>query len=86
MSADAGRPAGPGTSRTPLTQVEAHAHKDDESKPRAEHGGEVHDADDDVRDGGDDAEDDVAGRKDGDVALGQPTGVSTVTLCRRVLT
>lgn len=86
MSLGTGSPAGPGTPRTPLTQVEAHAHKDDESKPRAEHGGEVHDADDDVRDGGDDAEDDVAARTDGDVALGQPSGVSTVTLCGRALT
>lgn len=48
-----------------LTQVEAHTHEDDEAKPGTENRGEVNDTDDNVRNGGDDAEDDVAGGQEG---------------------
>ena len=43
-----------------LTEVEEHAGEDDESKPDAEVGHKVDDGDDDVTDGGQDAEQDVA--------------------------
>lgn len=44
-----------------LTQVEEHAGEDDESEPDAEVGDKVDDGDDNVTDGGKDAEQDVAG-------------------------
>lgn len=44
-----------------LTQVEEHAGEDDESEPHAEVGDKVDDGDDNVTDGGKDAEQDVAG-------------------------
>lgn len=49
----------------PLTQVEAHTHEDDEAKPGTEDRGEVNDADDNVCNGGDDAEDNVAVGREG---------------------
>lgn len=44
----------------PLTEVEGHADQNNESEPNAEIGAEVNDGDDDVTDGGEDAEQDVA--------------------------
>lgn len=46
-----------------LTDVEDHAGENDESKPDAEVRHEVDDGDDDVTDGGKDAEQDVAGSR-----------------------
>lgn len=46
-----------------LTEVEDHAGEDNEPKPDTEVGGEVDDGDDDVADGGEDAEQDVARRR-----------------------
>lgn len=48
-----------------LTQVQAHTHEDDEAKPSAEDRGEVNYTDDNIRNGGDNAEDDVAGGWEG---------------------
>lgn len=46
-----------------LTEVEDHAGENDESKPDTEVWDEVDDGDDDVTDGGKDAEQDVAGSR-----------------------
>lgn len=46
-----------------LTEVEDHAREHNESKPDAEVRDEVDDGDDDVTDGGKDAEQNVAGRQ-----------------------
>lgn len=46
-----------------LTEVEDHARENNESKPDAEVRGEVDDGDDDITDGGKDAEQNVAGRQ-----------------------
>lgn len=55
----------PAPGSPPLTQVQAHTHEDDEAKPSAEDRGEVNYADDNIRNGGDNAEDDVAGGWEG---------------------
>lgn len=46
-----------------LTEVQAHADENDQAKPGVEVGDEVNDGNDNISDGGEDAEHDVTGRQ-----------------------